>query len=393
MEKYQDRLTLLASYLSLHTLELADAHVTEAKTLATATEEQSQKVMTQMHEHETNDTELIQALQLGHGVQGQSGAKLVMALKPDKLSFDANLGTVRRWKQRFHAFHSSSNLRVLPLTDQQAFLIACIDDEVANGINRLVSETMPISPKAANIPCCYDIIDSLYREKIPILLRRVQFMRNKQQEGQDGISWRKELSNLPDDASIDEMSTRDLLFVMYVTGIRSNDLREKLLEVTNPTIEKVDRVVDSFDQAKKQLREAPPKYQTEEDRGKITSHLKPTVNTALMDKGKRQAKQFPGLNLKEGKLFKADALDVGRTAISCLTVHVPPTTHSAHVAREVTSEQLAPGQVQTTLCPIWSEWRLTVIAANVRIALVDFLDLSEVDIPAGGFLYLSLIHI
>ena len=34
---------------------------------------------------------------------------------------------------------------------------------------------------------------------------------------------------------------------------------------------------------------------------------------------------------------------------------------------------------------IWSEWRLTVIAATVRIALVDILDLSEVDIPAGCF--------
>ena len=36
---------------------------------------------------------------------------------------------------------------------------------------------------------------------------------------------------------------------------------------------------------------------------------------------------------------------------------------------------------------IWSEWRLTVIAATVRIALADILDLSEVDIPAGGFIY------
>ena len=36
---------------------------------------------------------------------------------------------------------------------------------------------------------------------------------------------------------------------------------------------------------------------------------------------------------------------------------------------------------------VWSEWRLTVIAATVRIALVDILDLSEVDIPAGVFLH------
>ena len=41
--------------------------------------------------------------------------------------------------------------------------------------------------------------------------------------------------------------------------------------------------------------------------------------------------------------------------------------------------------VQRKNC-IWSEWRLTVIAATVRIALVDILDLSEVDMPAGGFL-------
>ena len=41
----------------------------------------------------------------------------------------------------------------------------------------------------------------------------------------------------------------------------------------------------------------------------------------------------------------------------------------------------------TTIIHIWSEWRLTVIAATVRIALVDILDLSEVDIPAGVFLH------
>ena len=99
-----------------------------------------------------------------------------MALKPDKLSFDSNLGQVRRWKQRFKAFHASSNLRVLSLPDQQEFLIACIDDEVANRINRLVTETTPLFPNVANLPCCYDVIDSLFEEKVPLLLRRVQFL-------------------------------------------------------------------------------------------------------------------------------------------------------------------------------------------------------------------------
>ena len=51
------------------------------------------------------------------------------------------------------------------------------------------------------------------------------------------------------------MTTPDLLCVIYVTDIRNNELREKLLEISRPTIEKFDRVFDSLDQAKKQLEE------------------------------------------------------------------------------------------------------------------------------------------
>ena len=51
------------------------------------------------------------------------------------------------------------------------------------------------------------------------------------------------------------MDTADLLCIIYVTGIKNNELRERLLEISRPTIEKFDRVVDSFDQAKKQLDE------------------------------------------------------------------------------------------------------------------------------------------
>ena len=69
---------------------------------------------------------------------------------------------------------------------------------------------------------------------------------HKQQDGQDGISWREELHNMADDAAIEEMETADLLCVIYVTGVKNDELREKLLEVNDPTIAKFDRVVDSF---------------------------------------------------------------------------------------------------------------------------------------------------
>ena len=76
-------------------------------------------------------------------------------------------------------------------------------------------------------------------------------MNHKQEEGQDGISWREKLRNLANIAAVKDVDTTDLLCVIYVTGIRDNDLREKLFEVHNASITKFDRIVDSFDQAKK----------------------------------------------------------------------------------------------------------------------------------------------
>ena len=150
-----------------------------------------------------------------------TAAKPIIALKPAKLSFNAKLGSIRRWKQRFSAFHLSSNLQELPLPDQQAFLIACIDNKVGNKINRVVTDTTPLFSNDTGNSSCYDTIDSLFR--IRVLLRRVQFMNHKQEEGQDGISWREELHNLSDDAAIEEMQTtpqRDRMKTINIWQVR-----------------------------------------------------------------------------------------------------------------------------------------------------------------------------
>ena len=92
LERYQDRLNIFASWLNLHTLESAGAHVTEAETLATATETLVNKVIEQVHEHEPPEADMILAQQAPQAQH--TASKPVMALKPDKLSFDGNLGTV-----------------------------------------------------------------------------------------------------------------------------------------------------------------------------------------------------------------------------------------------------------------------------------------------------------
>ena len=115
-------------------------------------------VYKQIHNHQPNDQDAPAALALAQTGAGTYGAKPILALKLDKLSFDANIGSAGRWKQRFKAFHLSSNLWALPLPDQQAFLITCVEDEVANRINRVVTETTCLFPNDAGNPSCFDTI-------------------------------------------------------------------------------------------------------------------------------------------------------------------------------------------------------------------------------------------
>ena len=182
----------------------------------------------------------------------------------------------RRWKQRFKSYHQSSNLRVLPIVNQQAFLIACVDDDIADRLTRTASETTAIFPNEVDHNC-YDILEQLIQERIPLLLRRQQFLSYQQSEGQNGLKFREELRNLADEANITEMMPEDMLCVMYVRGVRSNELREKLLEVAEPSLVHFDRIVDSFDQVKSQM-------------AKIRKTQPAAASTSYRQQGQRQWK-------------------------------------------------------------------------------------------------------
>ena len=143
---------------------------------------------------------------------------------------------------------------MLTLTNQQAFLVACVDDDISDRITSIASETTEIFPNETE-HSCYDILEQLFQERIPLLLRRQQFLSYTQTEGQNGLKFREELRNLADEANIAEMMPEDMLCVMYVRGVRSNELREKLLEVPEPSLARFNRIVDSFDQAKSQMAE------------------------------------------------------------------------------------------------------------------------------------------
>ena len=253
MEAHQDKVTFIADYLRMGGINKSEQYVAEAAQLLTTSDALVDKAMKQIHDRAAavNTQPTAQPQLMGPGTQG---AKPIESLRPQKLQFEDNMAQFRRWKLRFKAYHDSSNLRMLTLTAQQAFLIACVDNDIADRITSTASETTEIFPNESE-DNCYEILEQLFRERIPLLLRRQQFLSYKQSEGQNGLKFREELRNLADEADIAEMMPEDMLCVMYVRGVRSNELRERLLEVQEPSLARFNRIVDSFDQAKSQMAE------------------------------------------------------------------------------------------------------------------------------------------
>ena len=145
-------------------------------------------------------------------------------------------------------------MRSLPLNTQRAFLINTVAGDISKRITRLATETTPIFPTEGQVSC-FDHVDQFFREKVPLLHRRKTFFTYVQQEGQDATQLREELRNLADLGDIAGMDLPGALCLMYVMSVRETKLQEKLMAVSEPTLEKFNTIMDAHVQMQTGLKE------------------------------------------------------------------------------------------------------------------------------------------
>ena len=144
--------------------------------------------------------------------------KPVTDLKPDILTFDATVAHVRHWKKDFETYHSASNMRLLSVRNQQAFLLRCLDDDVSARISRLSTATTPIFPQL-NMVSCFSLIDDFFKERNPILMRRKTFFTCKQSSSQDELAFMEEVCSAADEGDIAGMSVGDAICPVSYTHL------------------------------------------------------------------------------------------------------------------------------------------------------------------------------
>ena len=241
VEKYTDILSQQAQWLRHEGHPNADDHIHECATWEAATKALIERVLTLIHGHQP-------------GVQAPAAvapapttvAKPVSDLKSSQLVYDASVAHVRQWKTDFTAYHLSSNMRILPLTNQQAFFNKCIDDDLSAHVFRLLTATTPIFP-APGFVSCFDIIDEFFKERNPILMLRKAFFTLRQTDAHhDELSFMEDVRRAADEGDLAGMTVEDAICLVYVLGVKDDALRDELSEVQDPDIAKLTLVMKSY---------------------------------------------------------------------------------------------------------------------------------------------------
>jgi len=265
----------------------------------------------------------------------------VTDLKPQQLALTVQASEFRTWQRQFRAYYSASNMAAAKLVDQQAYLLTCLDSELAKRIIRDSSPTTPVIDGMDGMVTCMSLLGSYFQAKYPILLRRKQFFSYTQQAGQSERDYIEELHSRADEADLANMNMEDMLCLMYVSGLTDSRLRERMSEVEQPTLAVFNNLVDLHMHAKATAGTEARALATGGRQGKQGNQQKERKKKEISEKEKMRRKAMKGKCFRCGNgthmipecKQKSDVKcnkcgDVGHMASACMTTAAAQvTTH------------------------------------------------------------------
>ena len=186
-------------------------------------------------------------------------------LRPDKLTLDYTPAEFEDWKEKFRAFHSTSGFDVLAPNNQQAYLYACVDKGLAVKLRAVTDANTTIFDANGMM----DILDEEFMHQYPLFTRRSNYFKAAQKQGQKCSDFITDLTQLGDQADLQDLRLDELMTFRILTGVRDEKLREKMMEVNAPTLDQVKAVVRQYEeyQASLTVVESAPVAQVKEVAG------------------------------------------------------------------------------------------------------------------------------
>ena len=172
--------------------------------------------------------------------------RAVTVLQPRLEGNNPTPAEVTVFLDKYRAYSVASHFERAPPAEQRGYFFNCIPDGMYRAVRDRCEATTPaISEDPSVISCATILREEVLREH-PLQERRATLFNLRQGSSQSFSDFITKMEQSAEEAEIMNMLADDILVMLYITGTNDDKLREKFLEVDNPTKKKLQLVAAKY---------------------------------------------------------------------------------------------------------------------------------------------------
>ena len=168
------------------------------------------------------------------------GIRIRTDLQPETLSSEANQVEFRAWADNFETYFMASNLRLATAREQQLCLIKLLDGELKETITQNVERTRAVFQHQlldrdglprTDLASCMQLLEEHFESKNPINLRRLEFSKMQQANGQTLGQFATAARGVWLECDFQNLDPNEWLLTILANGCKSGRYKDKLREL------------------------------------------------------------------------------------------------------------------------------------------------------------------
>lgn len=176
-------------------------------------------------------------------------------LRPPVITMEYTPPEMRSWLDKFKSYYKTSHMELLHVEEQKSFFMGRMEGEILATIKRRIVGCV-------NIEECYEQLEFRFLEIHPLFGRRLTWkqLQNQKKPSQRLADFYSIMRGVGDEAELDQMTVDDQYMYGLIMACRNeSELFLKLLEIIEPTLEKVLSVAQGFEASRELREQAIPK--------------------------------------------------------------------------------------------------------------------------------------
>jgi transposase InsO family protein len=176
-------------------------------------------------------------------------AKIIDSLKPSRLTMQHQCESLTHFLTQFRSYYTASRMDKFELADQRAFLLNCLDSDLALRItSKIKDDTVIFRPAAqpGHNNSCEILLRKDFEQRFPLFIRRWKWFQLTQKPGQNFTEFTNQLTRMGAEAALDRLTDDELFVFRLLTGISDDKLLEHLLKLDKPTLETLLKEADIY---------------------------------------------------------------------------------------------------------------------------------------------------